>query len=98
MDDLTENNKTIVGDLLAVLSRPGVLDILEQARIGITASTDAHQRFGLTQKQYYSRLSQLIKAGLVEKVNGVYKSTKFGTLVWRKYLPKLEDVFTNSRK
>lgn len=72
------DEKIRVTKLLAVLSRPGALSIFEQAGIGIKICKDAHLKLGLTQKQHYSRLSQLVKAGLVEKVSGSYMQTKFG--------------------
>jgi hypothetical protein len=38
-------------------------------------------RLNLTRKQYYSRLSDLIKAGLVRRMNGKYFVTSFGKVV-----------------
>src|SRR2546425_10025069 len=38
-------------------------------------------RLNLTRKQYYSRLSDLIKAGLVRRMNGKYVVTSFGKVV-----------------
>jgi predicted transcriptional regulator len=38
-------------------------------------------RLNLTRKQYYSRLSDLIKAGLLRMMNGKYFVTSFGKVV-----------------
>jgi hypothetical protein len=36
----------------------------------------------LSRKQYYARLSKLIKAGLVKRVNGRYSLTFFGIVIY----------------
>ena len=40
-------------------------------------------RLNLTRKQYYSRLSDLINAGLVRRTNGKYFITSFGKVVYK---------------
>jgi predicted transcriptional regulator len=40
-------------------------------------------RLNLTRKQYYSRLSDLINAGLVRRMNGKYFVTSFGKVVYK---------------
>lgn len=90
---MTARTKTMMAELLAVLSKSGAMAILEQAENGIKAHTEAHLKFDLTRKQYYGRLSLLVKAGLIEKVSGSYRQTKFGILIWHEYLPKLEAAF-----
>jgi hypothetical protein len=37
---------------------------------------------GLSRKQYYARLSKLIKVGLVKRVNGRYLLTHFGIVIY----------------
>ena len=37
---------------------------------------------GLSRKQYYARLSKLVKAGLVKRVNGRYSLTFFGIVIY----------------
>jgi DNA-binding HxlR family transcriptional regulator len=37
---------------------------------------------GITRKQYYSRLSSLLKAGLVRRENGKYSLTTFGIILY----------------
>jgi hypothetical protein len=39
-------------------------------------------RIGLTRKQYYSRLSALLKAGLVKRERGKYSLTTFGVILY----------------
>jgi len=38
--------------------------------------------YALTRKQYYSRLSALLKAGIVKRVKGKYSLTAFGVIVY----------------
>lgn len=84
--------KRKVTDLLAVLSSPGTLHILELAENGIIARADAHLRTGLSKRQYYARLSQLVRIGLLDKVGGVYLQTRFGVAVYKDYIPRLRDI------
>ena len=35
----------------------------------------------LTRKQYYSRMSKLMKANLIKRINGKYTLTAFGKLI-----------------
>jgi len=52
----------------------------------------------LTRKQYYSRTSCLIKAGLVKRQKGRYLLTSFGKVVYSAQLnleAKIESAFTN---
>jgi hypothetical protein len=48
----------------------------------------------LTRKQYYSRISVLIKAELVKRQNGKYFLTSFGKMVCD-FLAKIEHAVTN---
>jgi predicted transcriptional regulator len=40
------------------------------------------RRLGLTRKQYYSRISALLKAGLISRKNSQYHLTSFGRIVY----------------
>ncbi len=81
-----------ITDLLAVLSSPGALAILELAENGILARADAHIQAGLSKKQYYTRISQLVGIGLVDKIGGVYLQTRFGSTVYKEYIPRLRAI------
>jgi hypothetical protein len=43
-------------------------------------------RLRLTRKQYYSRLSAMIKAGLIGRDNGKYNLTSFGRIVYQAHI------------
>jgi predicted transcriptional regulator len=54
--------------------------------------------FKLTRKQYYTRMSLLIKAGLVKKEKGIYLVTALGKIISRAQLnleAKFESAFDN---
>jgi len=40
------------------------------------------RNLGITKKQYYSRLSALLRAGLVKRDRGKYSLTRFGTILY----------------
>jgi hypothetical protein len=46
----------------------------------------------LTRKQYYSRMSTLMKAGLIKRINGKYTLTAFGKLIYYKALIIMENA------
>jgi hypothetical protein len=46
----------------------------------------------LTRKQYYSRMSTLIKVGLIKKINGKYTLTAFGKVIYYKALITMENA------
>lgn len=54
----------------------------------IAANTDHYRTStnnpapGLSRKQYYARLSKLIRVGLVKRVNGRYSLTPFGIVIY----------------
>ena len=49
---------------------------------------------GLTKKQYYSRMHELTKFGLVKRILGVYQLTSFGKIVYSSKL-KIDAAFKN---
>src|SRR5256712_3654658 len=52
-----------------------------------TSNTDILiTKLNLTRKQYYSRMSNLVKAGLVKRQNGRYLLTSFGKVISSAYL------------
>jgi hypothetical protein len=49
---------------------------------------------GLTKKQYYSRMHELTKFGLVKRTLGIYQLTSFGKIVFSSKL-KIDAAFKN---
>lgn len=67
---------------LSTLANRDALKIFQMAKDGISSSTDAIKKLNLTQKRYYMRLSDLIKANLIQKDGGVYRHTMLGSLFY----------------
>ncbi len=87
-----EEGQIITGELatlLRLLSKPDALKILYRAETGIENSTYAMEELGITQKKYYSRLRELVDAGLIMKRDGVYRQTALGGMVYDRFLPAL---------
>ena len=93
-------NDTIIQktmDLLSLLSKPTALKIFTLAKDGIKSHIDTHSKIGLTRKQYYLRLNQLVKAGLLIKYDDTYKHTMFGKIIYHEYILRLEKDISNSK-
>jgi hypothetical protein len=63
---------------------------------GSKVNTDVlRTKLNLTRKQYYSRISTLLKADLIKRVNGKYSLTLFGEILFDATLT-VEKAFNNS--
>jgi DNA-binding MarR family transcriptional regulator len=87
-----------VSDILGILSKQDALKIFLTCVEGIEADTDAAERLGLTKKQYYTRLKQLVDYGLIEKRHGKYVHTTLGKTIHDKTLRMLFEHVRNSKK
>ncbi len=70
-----------VSDILSAISDDRSLVLFNTIALASGDSSILISRLNLTRKQYYSRLSDLIKAGLVRRMNGKYFVTSFGKVV-----------------
>ncbi|MHB8603068.1 MAG: hypothetical protein ACYC6W_08495 [Nitrosotalea sp.] len=84
-------------DLLSLLSKLHALKIFTLAKDGIKSHVDTHSEIGLTKKQYYLRLNQLVKVGLLVKYDDTYNHTTFGKIIYHDYLLRLEKDISNSK-
>ncbi len=84
--------------VLTILSKYDALKIFLQSREGIEAETAAPEKMGLTKKQYYTRLKQLVDIGLVEKSKGKYVQTTLGRIIYEKALEVLFEHVRNAKK
>jgi len=64
---------------------------------GIRSELDTPTKLGLTKKQYYTRLKQLVDLGLLVKNNETYMQTAFGTVVYQKHIVGLTNNIKNSK-
>ena len=80
--------------LLSVLSRRDNLAIFMSAAAekGLNADLSTPQQLGIAKKTYYTRLKQLITAGLVRKSEGTYVHTTLGGIVYQKHLDLMNQI------
>src|SRR5579885_2210431 len=99
VQDLNDNSKLIsqLTDVLSVLSKDDALTIFQMAEEGIRSEIDTPTRIGLTKKQYYTRLKQLVDLGLITKRNETYTQTAFGKVVYQKHIIGLTNNIKNSK-
>lgn len=72
-EDLTD-----LREILSILSKDGSLKIIESAQEGIRSSRGSWQEFGLSKRQYYSRLNSLKEKDLIKKEGELYTLTSMG--------------------
>ena len=90
--------------LLSILSRKDNLSIFMLAdgdsnnNEGLEAKSSTIQKLGISKKVYYTRLKQLINAGLVEKSDGVYKHTTLGNIIYQNHILSLVEELKNIKQ
>ena len=72
-----------VSDILSAISDDRSLVLFKTIVLASGDSSILMSRLNLTRKQYYSRLSDLINAGLVRRMNGKYFVTSFGKVIYK---------------
>ena len=82
--DIIQNlpNCLSVENILRVLSVDKSLALFETIALGSAASEVLRSRILLTRKQYYSRMSALLKAGLIKRRSGGYSLSSLGKIVY----------------
>src|ERR687887_2422692 len=73
---------TSVADTLNSISNNKALALFNIIASGRISSSMLRNKTKLTRKQYYSRMSALLKAGIVKRKSGRYNLTAFGKLVY----------------
>ena len=105
----TDKAAQCIPDLFFLLSRPEALRILDLARIGLKSKIDTPAEIGLTKKQYYTRLRQLVDLNLIEKIEThdgkkgadrapVYTTTLLGNLVYERCILDMKEMISNTGK
>jgi predicted transcriptional regulator len=85
-------------ELLGILSKKDALTIFLLSKDGLKAEADTPQKIGLTRKQYYTRLKQLVDNGLIDKAGDVYMHTTLGTFVYKKHLLEMLGHVRNAKQ
>jgi predicted transcriptional regulator len=68
------------------------------AKSGLMAEASSPERTSLSKKVYYTSLKQLINSGLVEKSDGKYVHTTFGSVVYQTHIMGLMDQLRNQKQ
>ncbi len=85
-------------DVFNVLSKPDAMTIFLLAKNGLEAETDAAAKIGLTRKQYYTRLKQLVDLELIERIEGKYYHTTLGSLIYNKNIAELSNTLAHKKE
>ena len=75
-----------VEDVLKAVSDSKSLDMFRSIAKGSMESEVLKQTKGLSKKQYYFRMRQLLKAGLVQRIKGSFSLTCLGAVVYHAQL------------
>jgi hypothetical protein len=73
---------TTVADVLKTIAEDKSLVIFNTIALSNVGSDILISRLQLTRKQYYSRMSALLKAGIVKREMGKYSLTTFGMILY----------------
>ena len=87
-----------ISKLLKLISNEDALLIFSQAKDGIEADTSTHSKIDLTRKQYYTRLKELKKGGLIEKKGRLYFQTTMGTFLQENCINPVIHAVRNRKK
>lgn len=93
------NSQTLkrMTEVLSILSKNDALSIFLLARDNLKSELDTPYKIGLTKKQYYTRLKQLVDLGILTKSESGYTHTALGIIVYQKHILGLINNIMNSR-
>jgi DNA-binding Lrp family transcriptional regulator len=84
--------------LLSILSKKDNLTMFILAKDGIKSESNTLQHLGLSRKVYYTRLRQLIDAGLINKSKGAYSYTTLGDVIYQRHIVELIEEMKNMQQ
>jgi hypothetical protein len=85
----------LVADVLKTISDSRSLELFRTIALTKPDSDMLISKTRLTRKRYYSRISRLMKAGLVKRKNGKYILTAFGKIIYHIALMTMENAVSN---
>src|SRR5918911_2212926 len=85
----------MVIDVLKAISDDKSLELLRKVALTKQGSDILVSKTKLTRKQYYSRMSTLMKSGLINKEEGKYTLTAFGRIIYHISLAAMENAVNN---
>ena len=81
-----------VADVLKAISDKRFLTLFKIVTLTKPNSEILISKTKLTRKQYYSRMSKLMKANLIKRINGKYTLTAFGKLIYYNPITTIENA------
>ena len=75
-----------VGDIIQSISDSKSLDLFRSIAKGNMESEELKETKGLSRKQFYTRTSQLLKQGLIQRNKGSFSLTSLGIIVYHAQL------------
>src|SRR5918911_2174659 len=87
-----ESKMISVADVLKAISDKTSLALLKIVALTKPNTEILIIKTKLTRKQYYSRMSKSMKAGLIKRINGRYTLTGFGKLIYYNALITMENA------
>ena len=85
----------MVVDVLKAISNEKSLELFRMVALIKQDSDILVSKTKLTRKQYYLRMSTLMKAGLINKEEGKYTLTAFGRIIYHISLAAMENAVNN---
>jgi predicted transcriptional regulator len=85
----------LVIDILKAISDEKSLELFRIVALTKQHSDILVSKTKLTRKQYYSRMSTLMKAGLIKREEGNYTMTAFGRIIYHISLAAMENAVNN---
>jgi predicted transcriptional regulator len=85
----------LVIDILKAISDEKSLELFRIVALTKQHSDILVSKTKLTRKQYYSRMSTLMKAGLIKREEGKYTMTTFGRIIYHISLAAMENAVNN---
>src|ERR687884_109678 len=85
----------VVIDVLKTISDEKTLELFRMVAHTKQSSDVLVSKTKLTRKQYYSRMSTLMKAGLIKREEGKYTLTAFGRIIYYISLAAMENAVNN---
>lgn len=87
-----------VSKLFRAISKKESLNLFLLAKDGIEAESSAPQKVGLSRKMYYTRLRQLVDAGLVSRYGNRYSHTVLGRIIYQEYVLSLFERIKDTKQ
>lgn len=84
-------------EIFEILSKEDAFNLIVLSKDGLKSTMETPENVGLTKKQYYTRLKQLVDLGIIEKNDSVYEHTTLGKLLYQNHLMTLLQHTNNSK-